>query len=272
MRPFVILLVVAASVGVEVVVAARSPQAPQTSTTAGVATLPRLRDGRPPDYPRVVTDLVSSLTLKFTVDTSGRVGAIEVLDERHGIMELARRGTITSRDAERFRQAASKALESWRYEVPPATMTAFVRFEFYPKAPAQVLWHSELPPQPVTAGRVLLPNGTVLTAVRIGGEVTVPRRQKHADPLYPDVARSARVGATMVVNVVVSETGDVLLANLVRSVPIFDDAALRAVRQWKYEPLHVNGVPTAFVVAVAIVYDPDSRPSQPGVGVVLDPR
>lgn len=271
MRPFIIPFVTAVAVSAGVVVGARPSQAPQTST-ASVVTLPRLRDGRPPDYPRGVTDLVSSLTLKLTVETSGRVGAIEPLDERHGIMELARRGTISSRDAERFRQAAKEALKSWRYEATPTTTTAFVRFEFYPKAPAQVLWHSELPPPPVVAGKVSLPNATSLTVVRIGGEVTVPRRQKHADPLYPDVARSARVGATMVVNVVVSETGDVLLANLLRSVPILDDATLRAVRQWKYEPLHVNGVPTAFVVAVAIVYDPDSRPSQPGVGVVLDPR
>ena len=272
MRPFIILIVAAVSVGAAVVGGAHPSQAPQTSATASIVTLPRLQDGRPPDYPRGVTDLVSSLTLKFTVETGGRVGAIEPLDERHGIMELARRGTISSRDAERFRQAATKALESWRYEAPPATTTAFVRFEFYPKAPAQVLWHSELPPPAVIAGRVPLPNGTALTAVRIGGEVTVPRRQKHADPLYPDLARSAMIGATMVVNVVVSETGDVLLANLIRSVPILDDATLRAVRQWKYEPLHVNGVPTAFVVAVAIVYDPNSRPPRPGVGVVLDPR
>jgi TonB family protein len=39
---------------------------------------------------------------------------------------------------------------------------------------------------------------------------------------------------------------------LLRSAPLFDEAAVDAVKQWSYRPLLLNGVPTPFIVVVTL--------------------
>ena len=46
--------------------------------------------------------------------------------------------------------------------------------------------------------------------------------------------------------------GVVKSVNLLRGHPLFDEAALAAVRQWRYRPLLLNGEPTEFIVTVTI--------------------
>jgi protein TonB len=39
---------------------------------------------------------------------------------------------------------------------------------------------------------------------------------------------------------------------VLRSIPLLDQAAIDAVRQWKYEPLIINGKPTPVVFTVTV--------------------
>ena len=52
--------------------------------------------------------------------------------------------------------------------------------------------------------------------------------------------------------VVINESGDVGDAKVVRSIPLLDDAALKAARDWHFEPTMVNGqaVPVRMTVTV----------------------
>ena len=91
--------------------------------------------------------------------------------------------------------------------------------------------------------------------VRIGGQLLPPRIVRKVDPVYPDLAVSARIGAIVVVEAEVDTRGYVKLAKILSGHPLFDDAALEAVRQWRYQPLLLNGQPTGFILSVVINFN-----------------
>jgi TonB family protein len=94
------------------------------------------------------------------------------------------------------------------------------------------------------------------TAVRVGGPVRNPVKTKDVMPEYPAVAKSARVGGTVQVELTVAPDGKVADARVVKSVPILDQAALDAVKQWEYTPTRLKGVAVPVIVNVAINFQP----------------
>jgi protein TonB len=86
--------------------------------------------------------------------------------------------------------------------------------------------------------------------------VRPPIKMKDVPPVYPAVARSARVSGDVVIEATVDEEGKVADARVVKSVPLLDQAALDAVRQWEYRPSLLNGVPTPVVVTVTVRFTP----------------
>jgi protein TonB len=217
-----------------------------------------------------VPQIITTLTLQFTIGAKGRVDGAQAVDEDFGLLALERNGTVSADAADRLRNSATEALERWRYDAPAAAMTAFVRFEFVPGATGHVIWHAASPPPPILTEEASI-GGRTSRLVRIGGSMPVPKRTTHVDPAYPSIARSAQIEGTLALKLVVSEAGDVVDARPLRSIPIFDDAAVRAVRAWKYERLRIDGKPAAFVVVVAIIYELDTPAEMRGLGVVVDP-
>jgi TonB family protein len=91
-------------------------------------------------------------------------------------------------------------------------------------------------------------------AVRVGGQIRPPIRFKEVAPVYPAIAQSARVQGDVVIEATIDEDGKVADARVVKSVPLLDQAALDAVRQWEYRPSLLNGVPTAVVMTVTVKF------------------
>ena len=91
-------------------------------------------------------------------------------------------------------------------------------------------------------------------AIRVGGRIRAPIRIKEVAPVYPAIARSARVQGDVVIEATIDEEGNVADARVVKSVPLLDQAALEAVRQWHYQPTLLNGVPTAVVTTVTVKF------------------
>jgi len=60
-------------------------------------------------------------------------------------------------------------------------------------------------------------------------------------PVYPPLARNARIQGSVVVRAVINETGDVVSLELISGHPMLAPAALDAVKQWKYRPYMLNG-------------------------------
>jgi protein TonB len=89
-------------------------------------------------------------------------------------------------------------------------------------------------------------------AIRVGGQVRPPIRIKDVNPIYPAIAQSARVQGDVVIEATIDEEGKVADARVVKSVPLLDQAALDAVKQWEYRPSLLNGVPTPVVTTVTV--------------------
>ena len=85
---------------------------------------------------------------------------------------------------------------------------------------------------------------------RVGGGITAPRR--FGNPAYPADALAAGVDGVVVAEILVNDAGIVADARVLKSVPPLDEAALRAVREWRYDPTIVDGkaVPVRMTVTV----------------------
>jgi protein TonB len=93
------------------------------------------------------------------------------------------------------------------------------------------------------------------TPVLAVGEVKPPRLLKRIEPAYPEIARQARVAGVVILEATTDIFGRVAAVRVLRSLPLLDEAAVDAVRQWVYEPLLVNGRlrPVTFTVTVRFV-------------------
>jgi protein TonB len=73
-------------------------------------------------------------------------------------------------------------------------------------------------------------------------------------PVYPDLARSAGVDGRVVVLALVGKDGRIKDARIAKSVPMLDEAALAAVRQWVFTPALNGGHPVLVWVRVPVVF------------------
>lgn len=91
-----------------------------------------------------------------------------------------------------------------------------------------------------------------LVAVRIGGEVKAPELIYRVEPVYPDIAVMAGVTGIVILEATINERGEVTNVTVLRSRKLLDQAAIDAVKQWRYTPLLLNGVPRAFILTVTL--------------------
>ena len=88
--------------------------------------------------------------------------------------------------------------------------------------------------------------------VRIGGNIAAPTKTHDAAPVYPGIAQAARVQGMVIIQATIGVDGRVIDAAVLKSVPLLDEAALAAVRQWRYTATRLNGAPVAVVMTVTV--------------------
>jgi TonB family protein len=91
-------------------------------------------------------------------------------------------------------------------------------------------------------------------AIRVGGSIQPPTRTNYVAPVYPDAAQKARVQGFVVVEALIGEGGAVQDARIVRSIPLLDQPALEAVRQWTFTPTTVDGKPVSVIMTVTVSF------------------
>jgi protein TonB len=106
-----------------------------------------------------------------------------------------------------------------------------------------------LPPPPVVA-----PPPEPVKPVPVGGTIRRPVKIGGNDPVYPAMARAAGVQGMVIIEATIAADGHVMNARLLRSLPLLDQAALEAVRQWQYTPTLLNGVPVPVVMTVTVTF------------------
>jgi protein TonB len=99
----------------------------------------------------------------------------------------------------------------------------------------------EAPPQP-------------LQPLRVGDVVSEPRKLKDVQPVYPSLALASRLQGVVILECVVDARGRVQEARVLRGVPLLDQAALDAVRQWVYSVTLVDGVPVPVIMTVTVSF------------------
>jgi protein TonB len=88
--------------------------------------------------------------------------------------------------------------------------------------------------------------------VRVGGAIKEPKKLRHVDPVYPQVAAVARIQGIVVLECTLSPEGRVADVKVLRSIPLLDAAAVVAVKQWVFTPTLFNGVPVPAIMTVNV--------------------
>lgn len=90
--------------------------------------------------------------------------------------------------------------------------------------------------------------------MRIGGNIKESLLIRKVMPLYPELAKRARVQDTVILVVVVDEEGNVTDIKVQKGHPLLNQAAIDAVKQWKYTPTVLNGEPVPITGTVNVVF------------------
>jgi TonB family protein len=86
-------------------------------------------------------------------------------------------------------------------------------------------------------------------------------------PIYPPLARQARIQGTVMLKVIINKAGEIQSAQLVSGHPMLAPAAMAAVKQWKYQPYMLNGEPVAVETTLQVNFRLEGGPAPQG-GVV----
>ncbi|HXV63075.1 MAG TPA: energy transducer TonB, partial [Vicinamibacteria bacterium] len=90
--------------------------------------------------------------------------------------------------------------------------------------------------------------------VRVGQGLRSPSKTRHVAPIYPEIAKLARVEGIVILEAIIDPAGNVTHVRVLRSRPLLDESAIDAVKQWKYEPTLLNGVPVPIVMTVTVTF------------------
>ena len=92
------------------------------------------------------------------------------------------------------------------------------------------------------------------TPVRVGGNIKAPLKLVNVNPVYPASMRAAGRTGVVPLDALIGTDGTVVFARVVSASvhPDFADAAIEAVRQWKFSPTLLNGKPVEVWMGVTI--------------------
>jgi protein TonB len=90
--------------------------------------------------------------------------------------------------------------------------------------------------------------------VPVGGAIRAPRKVFDVLPVYPQIAQAARVEGDVIIQATIGVDGMVQEARVVSGRPLLNDAALNAVRQWRYTPTTLNNQPVAVIMTVTVAF------------------
>ncbi len=77
---------------------------------------------------------------------------------------------------------------------------------------------------------------------------------RDVQPVYPPIAQAARVQGIVIIEATIGADGRITDTRVLRSIPLLDQAAVDAVRQWQYTPTQLNGVPVPVIMTVTVTF------------------
>jgi|SRR5579859_1598758 len=90
--------------------------------------------------------------------------------------------------------------------------------------------------------------------VRVGGNVQAARIVNRVQPVYPPLARQTRISGTVRLHAIISKDGTIQQLEVMSGHPLLQQAALDAVRQWRYQPTLLNGEPVEVDTTIDVIF------------------
>jgi len=87
---------------------------------------------------------------------------------------------------------------------------------------------------------------------RAGQGVREPKRIAGVTPEYPAIARTSHIQGVVILEAVINERGTIERVKVLKSQPLLDAAAIAAVKDWRYTPTLLNGVPVSVLMTITI--------------------
>jgi TonB family protein len=252
----------------------------QATTATPENPIPRRSFSVAPVYPAeaAAVDGAGAVSLVVTIDETGRVVEIRKARDPFVIRPQSHLASANSRNArfgsfttpsnsaearavgEAFMRESAAALRRWRYDPPANAPLAFtVTFSF--RQGAEVTSTQSAAISPSSAPPTTNPN----QSVSVGAPIRSPLRTKMVQPRYPPEAVAAKVEGIVILEAWIGIDGRVIDAKVLRSVPLLDQAAVDAVRQWEYAPTMLNGAPVPVITTVTVTFnlEPGVPPAPP---------
>ena len=99
------------------------------------------------------------------------------------------------------------------------------------------------PPPPKTAQRI-----------KLGGQVVAAKLLAQPQPVYPPLARQARIQGNVVLHAIIDKDGRVGELQVISGHPLLVQAALDAVKNWRYQPTQLNGDPVEVDTTITVSF------------------
>lgn len=98
-------------------------------------------------------------------------------------------------------------------------------------------------------------------AVNIDGKAMGGLLLRRVQPVYPPLARQARIQGTVVLSAVINKSGEIVDLKLISGHPMLAPAAIAAVKQWKYESYMLNGEPAQVKTMIQVNFTLSDNPA-----------
>ena len=90
------------------------------------------------------------------------------------------------------------------------------------------------------------------TRIRVGGQVQQASLISQPKPVYPALARQARIQGVVRLQAVIAKDGTVQELQVLSGHPLLVPSAMEAVRQWRYKPTLLNGEPVEVITTIDV--------------------
>jgi len=90
--------------------------------------------------------------------------------------------------------------------------------------------------------------------IHVHSGIQPPRKIVDVSPTYPTLARAAHQEGIVILEAVIDTRGAVETARVLRGYALLDQAAVEAVRQWRFTPALLDGQPVPVVMTVTVIF------------------
>jgi protein TonB len=104
----------------------------------------------------------------------------------------------------------------------------------------------------ISSTPVAVPKVATPQRVRVSQGVSQGLLIHRVQPMYPPLARQARIQGTVVLQAEISKDGTIENLRLISGHPMLAPSAIEAVRQWRYKPYFLNGEPVAVETQITV--------------------